>query len=510
MNPERRIPTMTDNEFTSPASQLISRTETADRTGPDMLTLTLAQEIKDPSSILFQKGKIDRGIQHFRLTDEGRQTTQNAFKTFTENTSGSSIEEKAQSINQIDFSHLGFNDQQNETFRRSLRAQLLVSEARKLHPENRPWDTVRDARREAPTKNQKEISAFQALDQALAKANQVQQDQIEETLGEKAQATQSAWEKFIGFKWLTADTRKARKNRLGVAASLGSVALGAMLYLNNPQPASSLEVPTVPESSLTITPPSLPAETTPPPAPATPTPKPVTSTLKPETITPEKKEEEAASPTPERTTPPTFSAKEDEEDILESKRPLRSTPQSPETKEPPPNWLEIQPGDTITITSADNEFEPFNIQIISAGEFLEKQNTRKTVADYSNAAISGQQALGAGETILQVDSGTWNNQKLPAQILLDNLNPGEKITFTNQKGETKTLRLIGITQPFAHHPSLPGEDPFDAARQAADQEFPQVVEARENGKTHLLIVTCAGQWTGSEYLERRGILLEVE
>lgn len=165
---------------------------------------------------LFKLGKVEqkgkKPVQHYRLKGEGRETARDVFEALQRVTTHLSIQEKANLINQISFSHLGFNDEQNETIRRSLRAHLMITAVRALEPEiSRPWTTAVKEIRKKMGKDKKEISAFQALDESLEKATAGWRGFLRKQLGtEKTNAILSKWEHFTSFAWLGESKRKAK------------------------------------------------------------------------------------------------------------------------------------------------------------------------------------------------------------------------------------------------------------------------------------------------------------
>lgn len=107
------------------------------------------------------------GTSFQQLTDLGRNQAKNAFAHFStlELQKNLTATEKAELINLLDFSSLGWSKKQNEALRASFRSRLLVDTARKTNP-GIPWQkTVSQLREKEPFKH---LSALKALDLALA------------------------------------------------------------------------------------------------------------------------------------------------------------------------------------------------------------------------------------------------------------------------------------------------------------------------------------------------------
>lgn len=474
MNQERLTATMIDIEFQQPP--YVSE-PTKEKVGFGMK--------KKPVDVLFETWTEEREgktITHTRLTKgEGRQSAHEEFGRLLENSQGKSAVNMAEVINS---QRWGYGKENDEIIRRSLRARLLVHIARELAPEANPWKTVQKIKADAIAENGKEARAFEALDEALGRANQEQELLLEKQLGEETERVQKFWQKFTSFKW---PRRKFLEN-LGITATLAGITLMCKGSPKNRLANIAVEA-TKQLAEPTSTPP---LQST------------AASTSTPEQISRRdflKRIKEAVTPPPE--VPPTATSwprketRDAETNAIFTKGDKQDPEIAPiaglEAKEAQPNWFELTPGKNLTIFSPTKDFEPQKINLIPLGEFIEKQGQRNSLEDYHNAAPAGQLYFGAGKgqvTTLSVDSGRFSGVDLPAEVLMKNLKEGDKISLDNEDKRIE-MEFIGTSQAIEVDDESHAQKPFvDTAIEAVYESLPVAAEAREKGENQLYIIVC--------------------
>lgn len=453
-----------------------------------------------PIESLLKEGKEDKyGVQHYQLTSDGRKAAQNIFQKFEEENEGNSVLERAKSINALNFEQYGLNDQQGETIRRSLRAQLLVETAREFRQgeDKSLWKTVERIKREAcSTEGKKDVSAFEALDRALEKATEKTQEQIQEQIAEVFEPTgvvtqavveeteraQSGWNRFIDRirgrekpAQITGGKGKKESRRHFIAKRLTPAGLLAGLALTlrgSSAPIVKGALETAVETAEKA------AESKPAHAPKEPVAEGKTPTP---TAVAEKKP--AEPPIPKKTTrrqlfrqigemlkPPTIVDKSQDPQALSEQEQLRKELEELKKQQataieeelPPLNFTHILCLPNTPLTLEGSWFtKPVEVITRTKQDFEEP----KGLADYHEVMVTGTKDLRLARegltTNIWIHSGDYGilRQHLPAQEILyegvktNSLTPGKILTVTSPESETPGplhLAFVGVSE------SIPG------------------------------------------------------
>ena len=112
---------------------------------------------------------------------------------------------------------------------RSMISRLLVDEAKKLSPDQPPWKTIKNSRRQALAESGQEISAFKALDRMFEIKEKENRKILARILNsEKVQDIRDLWSQFTSFKWVkqVKPPDKALFTRSLLAAGLSIYSIG--------------------------------------------------------------------------------------------------------------------------------------------------------------------------------------------------------------------------------------------------------------------------------------------
>jgi len=442
------------------------------------------------------KKKNGETIQHYRLGEGVREGTGRMFETFEKLSRGLPVSEKANLIRDVfrdeTFAgYLGYSKNQIRTVESSMISKLLVEEAKKLSPDQPPWKTVKDSRREALAESGQETSAFEALDRMLEIKEKENREILARILNSKeVQKVRDLWSQFSSFEWVNQirPPNKALFARSLVPTILSIYSIGN--YFDNTGPKNS-EANFNFENTQNNYPTALYEN----PSPAGETPNSQLKNLAEgyvvysshEHVIPNPEEAVEKNPNkneengkPTITTPPS-----PEEEPEKENKP--DNPEHTDPQKPAPRTVSAAPGNSLTFLSPEN-FE-FTIDMISTGDFNEGGSNHDYV---TKAAASGQLTINHEEgghiTSILLHSGIYNGEKLPGQNF-KNLDSGEVIRIKDQNGKTVQIEYQG--KVVFKIPSG-GMDTLEPQK-LIDENFNGENGAkarRENGENQIMLITC--------------------
>ena len=373
---------------------------------------------------------------------------------------------------------------------RSMISRLLVDEAKKLSPDQPPWKTIKNSRRQALAESGQEISAFKALDRMFEIKEKENRKILARILNsEKVQDIRDLWSQFTSFKWVkqVKPPDKALFTRSLLAAGLSIYSIGNYFGdvgpknskansdfkdTQNSHPSVSYDnASKIPNNQLETLAEGYVVYSSP--EPAIPNPE-ITEKNS------DKKEESEKNGNSAVITP---SSPEEEPEQDSKPDNLKHT----DSLNPPPITVSAAPGNSLTFLSSEN-FQ-FTLDMISTGDFNEGGSNPDII---TKAAASGQLTIGHEEgghtTSILLHSGIYNGEKLPGQHL-GNLDSGEIIRIKDQNGKTIQIEYQGKVV-F----KLPSEGMDTLGPQKLiDENFNDENGAkarREHGENQVMIITC--------------------
>lgn len=426
---------------------------------------------------LFDKGKTvgegDKKIVYQQLTNKGRQTAQKLFESLQVKGEalGLSSGEKAQLINRVSFDQSGLDSQQDETVRRSLRAQLIVAEAKKLNPDANPWKVVREMIQSQLADDETEISAFQALDRALEEQAIEQEKRLAKLIGaEKTQTARGKWDRFNN--WIRGeidntirDPRYTTRRRI----LTGFATLGALALIDKATGFSKQRYLPLAKSNVPLKTGRFGRRDF------------LRGRLSQKETPVEIQEIAVANETP---TPP----------------PTEAPPLPTETPAPTEvtyREIRFQEGQTYTFTLPTSFFA---VEMTDIDGFNHPEADRKYMVAtwFGLPGITTRQPDGVPQkTTINVHADYYQGKELPGTQLVKatdgELNPGDIVSVENQDGSVANLKYLGVVSGLDR--SLFGETGAEEHQMAIDAvtilgDNPPAREAREEGKNIVAILTC--------------------